>query len=68
MPVCDVARCPHRPAPPQRWWAEQTDATKALVKSLVAARQLQFINGGWCVVLFRGDRGRTSARAAPRAT
>ena len=31
----------------QRWWAEQTDDIKTLTKQLVAAGQLQFINGGW---------------------
>ena len=31
----------------QRWWAEQTEAVKVIVRGLVARGQLQFINGGW---------------------
>lgn len=30
-----------------RWWAEQSAATKANVKKLVANGQLEFLNGGW---------------------
>ena len=30
-----------------RWWREQTDGTKATVRSLVAEGRLQMINGGW---------------------
>jgi hypothetical protein len=33
----------------QRWWAEADDQAVALVKTLVANGQLEFINGGWCV-------------------
>lgn len=32
-----------------RWWNEQTDDTKTLVKRLVKDGQLEFINGGWCM-------------------
>ena len=32
-----------------RWWNEQTDAMKVSVKKLVENRQLEFINGGWCM-------------------
>jgi hypothetical protein len=31
------------------WWKEQTEATKAAVRFLVANRQFQFANGGWCM-------------------
>ena len=33
----------------QRWWAEQDDRMQAVVKTLVASGQLEFINGGWCM-------------------
>eukprot|EP01100_Stratorugosa_tubuloviscum_P014870 TRINITY_DN81_c0_g2_i1.p1 TRINITY_DN81_c0_g2~~TRINITY_DN81_c0_g2_i1.p1 ORF type:complete len:1006 (+),score=459.80 TRINITY_DN81_c0_g2_i1:78-3095(+) len=33
----------------QRWWDEQDEPTKTLVRSLVARGQLEFINGGWCM-------------------
>ena len=33
----------------QRWWSEAQDKMKALTRSLVAAGQLEFINGGWCM-------------------
>lgn len=33
----------------QRWWREQTPKKQAIVKSLVDAGQLEFINGGWCM-------------------
>ncbi|XP_038060793.1 lysosomal alpha-mannosidase-like [Patiria miniata] len=32
-----------------RWWNEQTDKTKALVKQLVNEGRLEFVNGGWCM-------------------
>eukprot|EP01116_Phalansterium_solitarium_P019911 TRINITY_DN5728_c0_g2_i1.p1 TRINITY_DN5728_c0_g2~~TRINITY_DN5728_c0_g2_i1.p1 ORF type:complete len:1012 (-),score=366.51 TRINITY_DN5728_c0_g2_i1:80-3115(-) len=32
-----------------RWWNEQTDAKKQIVKDLVTNGQLEFINGGWCM-------------------
>eukprot|EP01097_Dermamoeba_algensis_P006500 TRINITY_DN4068_c0_g1_i4.p1 TRINITY_DN4068_c0_g1~~TRINITY_DN4068_c0_g1_i4.p1 ORF type:complete len:555 (-),score=154.69 TRINITY_DN4068_c0_g1_i4:1331-2995(-) len=32
-----------------RWWREQTDAKKQVVKQLVAEGRLEFINGGWCM-------------------
>ena len=32
-----------------RWWNEQSNATKDVVKKLVANRQLEFVNGGWCM-------------------
>ncbi len=31
------------------WWKEQTEEMKAAVRYLVANRQLQFANGGWCM-------------------
>ena len=31
----------------QRWWGEQTNATRALVRGLVARGQLVFVDGGW---------------------
>lgn len=30
-----------------RWWREQDEATRQIVKKLVASGQLEFINGGW---------------------
>ncbi|XP_022084551.1 lysosomal alpha-mannosidase-like [Acanthaster planci] len=33
----------------ERWWNEQTDKTKALVKQLVNEGRLEFVNGGWCM-------------------
>ena len=33
----------------QRWWRQQNDDIKALVKTLVNRGQLEFINGGWCM-------------------
>ncbi len=33
----------------QRWWQEQTDSMKDIVRGLVASGQLEFINGGWCM-------------------
>ena len=33
----------------QRWWQEQTEPTKEIVRGLVASGQLEFINGGWCM-------------------
>ncbi|KAE9614590.1 hypothetical protein Lal_00012122 [Lupinus albus] len=32
-----------------RWWVEQSPETQKLVKKLVDAGQLEFINGGWCM-------------------
>ena len=32
-----------------RWWNEQSDATKEVVKKLVSNGQLEFVNGGWCM-------------------
>lgn len=31
----------------KRWWDEQNDQTKTVVKKLVKNKQLEFINGGW---------------------
>ncbi|KAF0718247.1 Aste57867_1816 [Aphanomyces stellatus] len=31
-----------------RWWARQGPKIKALTRQLVASRQLEFTNGGWC--------------------
>ncbi|XP_020581253.1 LOW QUALITY PROTEIN: alpha-mannosidase At3g26720-like [Phalaenopsis equestris] len=33
----------------QRWWRQQSDATKKIVKELVSSGQLEFINGGMCM-------------------
>ena len=33
----------------QRWWRQQNDDIRALVKDLVTRGQLEFINGGWCM-------------------
>ena len=32
-----------------RWWKQQTDQTKAIVRTLVNEGRLEFINGGWCM-------------------
>lgn len=32
-----------------RWWNEQNNSTRDIVKDLVKRRQLEFINGGWCM-------------------
>jgi alpha-mannosidase len=32
-----------------RWWDQQTTKKKNIVKGLVKSRQLEFINGGWCM-------------------
>lgn len=32
-----------------RWWVEQSETKQAQVKTLVASKQLEFINGGWCM-------------------
>ena len=32
-----------------RWWTEQTSETKEIVKKLVANKQLEFVNAGWCM-------------------
>eukprot|EP00245_Coleochaete_scutata_P006046 TRINITY_DN20159_c0_g1_i1.p1 TRINITY_DN20159_c0_g1~~TRINITY_DN20159_c0_g1_i1.p1 ORF type:complete len:1052 (-),score=194.38 TRINITY_DN20159_c0_g1_i1:847-4002(-) len=33
----------------QRWWREQDDDTRDVVRDLVKSGQLEFINGGWCM-------------------
>ncbi|XP_058102931.1 alpha-mannosidase At3g26720-like isoform X2 [Magnolia sinica] len=33
----------------QRWWRQQSDAIKSIVKDLVSSGQLEFINGGMCM-------------------
>eukprot|EP00268_Persea_americana_P056668 TRINITY_DN6711_c0_g2_i1.p1 TRINITY_DN6711_c0_g2~~TRINITY_DN6711_c0_g2_i1.p1 ORF type:complete len:1015 (-),score=152.71 TRINITY_DN6711_c0_g2_i1:139-3183(-) len=33
----------------QRWWRQQSDAVKSIVKELVSSGQLEFINGGMCM-------------------
>ncbi|KAL3720552.1 hypothetical protein ACJRO7_005376 [Eucalyptus globulus] len=33
----------------QRWWLEQSPEMQELVRKLVNAGQLEFINGGWCM-------------------
>ena len=33
----------------QRWWREQNDTGRQLAQRLVAAGQLEFVNGGWCM-------------------
>ncbi|XP_072104661.1 lysosomal alpha-mannosidase [Mobula birostris] len=32
-----------------RWWKEQSEATKDVVKQLVDEGRLEFVNGGWCM-------------------
>ncbi|XP_041033071.1 lysosomal alpha-mannosidase isoform X1 [Carcharodon carcharias] len=32
-----------------RWWKQQTDSMKKLVKQLVNEGRLEFVNGGWCM-------------------
>lgn len=32
-----------------KWWAEQDNKMKAVVKELVNSGQLEFVNGGWCM-------------------
>ncbi|XP_060711191.1 lysosomal alpha-mannosidase isoform X2 [Hemiscyllium ocellatum] len=32
-----------------RWWRQQSDSTKELVKQLVDEGRLEFVNGGWCM-------------------
>ena len=32
-----------------RWWDQQTTKKQNIVKGLVKSRQLEFINGGWCM-------------------
>ena len=32
-----------------RWWREQTSARRTQVRTLVAERRLEFVNGGWCM-------------------
>ena len=32
-----------------RWWQEQNDRMRHIVKNLVQSGQLEFINGGWCM-------------------
>ena len=33
----------------QRWWRQQTPEKQNLVKGFVTNKQLEFINGGWCM-------------------
>lgn len=33
----------------QRWWRQQNEEMKNLTRSLVAAGQIEFVNGGWCM-------------------
>ena len=48
----------------QRWWDEQNESTKKLVKRLVKDRQLEFINGGWCM----SDEGRAKKSSVVHVT
>lgn len=32
-----------------RWWEEQNESTKSIVRELVNQGRLEFINGGWCM-------------------
>ncbi|XP_043541559.1 lysosomal alpha-mannosidase-like [Chiloscyllium plagiosum] len=32
-----------------RWWRQQSDSVKELVKQLVDEGRLEFVNGGWCM-------------------
>jgi len=33
----------------QRWWDEQNDETKGIVKKLLQTKQFEFLNGGYCM-------------------
>ncbi len=33
----------------KKWWNQQTQDKKNVVKNLVEKGQLEFINGGWCM-------------------
>ena len=33
----------------QRWWRQQGDEVRNLTQRLVANKQLEFVNGGWCM-------------------
>ena len=33
----------------QRFWQQQSDARKVDIRKLVASKQLEFVNGGWCM-------------------
>ena len=33
----------------KRWWDQQSDEVKTTVQSLVKRKQLEFVNGGWCM-------------------
>ena len=39
----------------QRWWNQQKEDRKNVVRDLVANGRLEFINGGWCM----NDEGST---------
>jgi len=39
----------------QRWWNEQKEDRRDVVRDLVANGRLEFINGGWCM----NDEGST---------
>jgi hypothetical protein len=51
LPAWPLQPPPRPPARPQsfftRWWDEQSDATRELVKKLVREGQLDFVNGGY---------------------
>lgn len=32
-----------------RWWRQQSDDTKNIVRKLISNKQFEFINGGWCM-------------------
>ncbi|KAG1354131.1 Alpha-mannosidase [Cocos nucifera] len=33
----------------QRWWREQNEQTREVMRKLVDSGQLEFVNGGWCM-------------------
>ena len=33
----------------KRWWDEQDETTKTMVKGLVREKRLEFTHGGWCM-------------------
>jgi len=33
----------------QRWWNQQNEEKKSIVRDLVDSGRLEFINGGWCM-------------------
>ena len=36
-----------------RWWRQQNEQVRASVRDLVARKQIEFVNGGWCMHVSR---------------